>query len=211
MLIAAQSCTHARAPVLHLAKLFHALAEPTAEEVAEVAKRTALRVQKILARQGRTLDGTGERDAHDEQPAEQLALSACYGAAASGLGLDGDRAGQPFLRIVEPSLARRARDVAASRHLRGEGPGLVQRRGGLVLQRRHRQMRSNRGELRQLPPLTSLLQPGANLLARGYSRKRAEASAGARRSAGENTLGAKEPRGPAAASPGCFASARQGV
>ena len=92
--------------------VFHALPEPTAEEVTEVAKRTALRVQKILGRHGRTLDGTGERDAHEAQGAEQLALSACYGAAASGLGLDGDRAGQPLLRIVEPSLAREAQPFA---------------------------------------------------------------------------------------------------
>ena len=92
--------------------VFHALAEPTADEVALVAKRTALRVQKILARHGRTLDGTGELDAHEAQGAEQLALSACYGAAASGFGLDGDRAGQPLLRIVEPSLAREAQPFA---------------------------------------------------------------------------------------------------
>ena len=51
-------------------------------------------------------------DADDAQPAEQLALSACYGAAASGLGLDGDRAGQPLLRIVDPSRARDGEPVA---------------------------------------------------------------------------------------------------
>jgi hypothetical protein len=94
------------------ALMFHTLPAPSADEVADVATRTALRVQKILVRHGRSLDGTGERDAHDAQPAEQLALSACYGAAASGLGLDGDRAGQPLLRIVEPSLARDAEPVA---------------------------------------------------------------------------------------------------
>jgi hypothetical protein len=65
-------------------------------------------VQKILAPHGRTVDGTGEREAHDAQPAEQLALSACYGAAA----LDGERAGQPLLRIAVPSLARNAEPVA---------------------------------------------------------------------------------------------------
>jgi hypothetical protein len=41
----------------------HALAAPTAEELAEVAERTALRIQKVLARHGRTLDGTGAGDA----------------------------------------------------------------------------------------------------------------------------------------------------
>jgi len=92
--------------------VFHALPAPTADEVTDVASRTALRVQKILERHGRSLDGTGDRDADDAQPAEQLALSTCYGAAVSGVGLDGARAGQPLLRIVEPSLARDAEPVA---------------------------------------------------------------------------------------------------
>ncbi len=92
--------------------VFHALPPPTPDEVADVAKRTALRVQKILARHGRTLDGTGESDAHDAELPEQFALSACYGAAASGLGLDGERAGQPLLRIVDPNRARDAEPVA---------------------------------------------------------------------------------------------------
>jgi hypothetical protein len=60
----------------------------------------------------RRLDGTGERDAHDAQGVDPLALSACFGAAASGLGVDGDRAGQPLLRIVVPSLAREAQPFA---------------------------------------------------------------------------------------------------
>jgi len=92
--------------------VFHPLPVPTPDEVADVAKRTALRVQKILVRHGRSLDGSGERDAEGAQPAEQLGLSACYGAAASGLGLDGERAGQPLLRIVDPSRARDAEPVA---------------------------------------------------------------------------------------------------
>jgi len=40
----------------------------------DVATRTAQRVQKILARHGRSLDGAGERDAA-EPIGEQLALS----------------------------------------------------------------------------------------------------------------------------------------
>ena len=85
---------------------------PTVGEVADVAKRTALRVKKILERHGRSLDGTGDLDTHDAQPSEQLALSACYGAAAAGLGLDGKRAGQPLLRVVDPGRARDAEPFA---------------------------------------------------------------------------------------------------
>ncbi len=44
------------------ALVFQALSAPTEEALAEVAKRTALRVQKVLARHGRSLDGTSERE-----------------------------------------------------------------------------------------------------------------------------------------------------
>ena len=57
------------------ALVFHALAAPSAEEIADVATRTAQRAQKILARHGRTIDGAGERDA-EEPHGEQLALAA---------------------------------------------------------------------------------------------------------------------------------------
>ncbi len=61
--------------------MFHPLSTPTEEELAEVAKRTALRVQKVLARHGRSLDGTSERE--DAEPSgEQLSLSALCAAAA---------------------------------------------------------------------------------------------------------------------------------
>lgn len=92
--------------------VFHALPEPSTDEVADIANRTAHRVQKILLRHGRSLDGTGERDVLDAEPAEQLALAACYGAAASGLSLEGARAGQPLLRIVDPSQARDGEPLA---------------------------------------------------------------------------------------------------
>jgi hypothetical protein len=91
--------------------VFHPLPALTVEEVADVAQRTALRVQKLLARHGRSLDGTGEGDDDDAQP-DQLALAACCSAAASGLGLVGERAGQPLLRIVDPSRAREGEPFA---------------------------------------------------------------------------------------------------
>jgi hypothetical protein len=73
--------------------------------------RTAKRLQKVLARHGRLLeDGTV-----DPSPrTEQLALSALVGAAASGLGLTGERAGKPLLRVVDPGKARVAERVGES-------------------------------------------------------------------------------------------------
>ena len=66
--------------------VFHALSPPTTDEVTEVAVRTAIRLQKVLARHGRLLDD----GAVDSSPrAEQLALSTLVSAAASGLGLVG--------------------------------------------------------------------------------------------------------------------------
>ncbi len=44
------------------ALVFQALSSPTEGDLAEVAKRTALRVKKVLARHGRSLDGTSERE-----------------------------------------------------------------------------------------------------------------------------------------------------
>ncbi len=93
--------------------VFHALAAPTADEVTDVATRTAVRVQKVLARHGRRLDGTGERDAV-EPASEQLALAALCGAAAAGQGLAGDRAGEPLLRVVDPAHARKSERVGES-------------------------------------------------------------------------------------------------
>ena len=45
------------------------------------------------------------RHARLRPKAEQLARSALLGAAASGLGLTGERAGKPLLRVVDPGKA----------------------------------------------------------------------------------------------------------
>jgi len=92
--------------------VFHALAAPTADEVTDVASRTAERVRKILARHGRTIDGTGESDVA-EPLGEQLALAALCGAAA-GHGRAGDGAGEPLLRVVDPARARKSERVGES-------------------------------------------------------------------------------------------------
>ncbi len=93
--------------------VFQELAAPTADEVTDVATRTAQRVQRILARHGRTVDGTGESDAA-EPLGEQLALAALCGAAAAGHGLTGDRAGEPLLRVVDKARARKPERVGES-------------------------------------------------------------------------------------------------
>ena len=90
---------------------FHALAPPTTDEVTEVAVRTAKRVQKVLARHGRLLD---DATVDTGPKGEQLALAALVGAAASGLGLTGERAGKPLLRVVDPAKARVAERVGES-------------------------------------------------------------------------------------------------
>ena len=71
------------------------------------------KVQKVLARHGRSLDGTSEQD--DAEPSgEQLSLSALCAAAASGQGLFEERAGKPLLRVVDPKRARSGERVGES-------------------------------------------------------------------------------------------------
>ena len=82
--------------------VFHALPTPTRAEVADVARRTADRIEHILKAHGRSLD-PALQDA--EPPAlaltlEEPGLAACYAAAAQGVSVSGDRAGQTTLRLV---------------------------------------------------------------------------------------------------------------
>jgi hypothetical protein len=92
------------------APVFHALPAPTEDEVAEVARRTAERVQKILVRHGRSLDP--DDDAGDDPLAEQPALAGLAAAAARGVDLLGERAGRPTLRLLDPDRARPGEPVA---------------------------------------------------------------------------------------------------
>ena len=116
------------------ALVFHPLSAPTEEELADVAKRTALRVQKVLARHGRSLDGTSERQ--DAEPSgEQLSLSALCAAAASGQGLFGERAGKPLLRVVDPKRARSGERVGESQGINVHAEVVVPARDRARLER----------------------------------------------------------------------------
>jgi hypothetical protein len=97
------------------ALVFHELAEPSAADVAKVARRTATRLVLVLKKQGREVDPElGEVDVTaDGADDPDSALAACHAAAAAGTDLFGERAGSPALRLVDPSLARPQR---ARRH-----------------------------------------------------------------------------------------------
>ena len=79
--------------------VFQPLGTPTRAEVANIAARTAARIEKILKKAGRSLDAE-----MPEQPPElcdkEPGLAACYGAAAQGGCVSGDRAGLPPLRLI---------------------------------------------------------------------------------------------------------------
>jgi hypothetical protein len=90
---------------------FHDLPTPTRAETTEIAGCIADRVEVVLRKHGRSL----EPDADDSEPTEvQLehpALAACYGAAAMGVEVGGDRAGQPTLRLMSGDGTGSARDT----------------------------------------------------------------------------------------------------
>ena len=83
---------------------FHTLPTPTRAQVAEIAERTALRLEKALRARGRSLQPD---DYTDPEPLplqlEHPALAACYDAAAKGLAVGGEHADQVALRLVHGS------------------------------------------------------------------------------------------------------------
>lgn len=80
--------------------VFHPLPTPTRAEVADVARRTAERIERILRAHGRSLDPEMQDDEPHPLCLEQPGLAACYAAAAQGVSVTGARAGQPTLRLV---------------------------------------------------------------------------------------------------------------
>jgi hypothetical protein len=103
---------------------FQELPAPTAAEVADVARRTAERVRRLLE--------ACEGEDHEDEP---TAWKVCCAASARGLSLFGARAGQPPLRLVDPSQARPDEPIAivegfnvhAARTLHGTDHAQVER------------------------------------------------------------------------------------
>jgi hypothetical protein len=88
------------------------LEAPTHADIAEVAARTAARVEKILRAYGRSLDPALADETPPELAVDEPTLAVLYGAAAQGIGVSGDRAGLPPLRLITaPPDRPQARDV----------------------------------------------------------------------------------------------------
>ena len=69
---------------------FHALPTPTRSEVAEVAARTAERIEKLLRAHGRSLDPEMQEGEPPELCSDEPGLAACYAAAARSVSVSGD-------------------------------------------------------------------------------------------------------------------------
>lgn len=79
---------------------FHDLPTPTREQTEDIARSMADRVNVILKKHGRSLDPEESDPQPTEVQLEHPALAACYDAATLGVGVSGDRAGQPQLRLM---------------------------------------------------------------------------------------------------------------
>jgi hypothetical protein len=88
---------------------FHELDEPTPEQVADVAERTARRVIQLLEKAGRSVDSEFQDEEVEEFVTRQPALASLYAAAARGVEISGDRAGQPAIRANGPLRRRVSR------------------------------------------------------------------------------------------------------
>jgi hypothetical protein len=86
--------------------VFHPLGEPSAEDLAYVARRTFERAKRLLRRR-RLLDGDRLDADGCEDPLQtaEPALAYCYDAAVRGIEQFGKRTGQPTLRLLDPAAA----------------------------------------------------------------------------------------------------------
>ena len=84
---------------------FHTLPTPSSAEVADIARRTAQRLHRAFVQSGKSSPWDDEHcfgDAGETDPLEasQPGLFACYQAAATGIAVSGERAGQPVMRLL---------------------------------------------------------------------------------------------------------------
>ncbi len=103
---------------------FLELDAPSHADIAEVAARTAARIEKILREHGRSLDperddGTPPELALDDpgesSTGDEPGLAACYAAAARGVSVSGERAGKLPLRLItSPESTARPRAAGAT-------------------------------------------------------------------------------------------------
>ena len=95
--------------------VFRELDTPAHADIAEVAARTAVRIERILKAHGRSLDPELSENAPLELALDEPGLAACYAAAAQGVSVSGDRAGKPPLRLIaSPGPPARPRAAAAT-------------------------------------------------------------------------------------------------
>jgi len=93
--------------------VFRALPTPTRAEVADIAARTAERIEQLLHAHGRSLDPQMEDAEPPELSSDEPGLAACYAAAARGVSVSGERTGQVPLRLVvspQPTAAATGSD-----------------------------------------------------------------------------------------------------
>ncbi len=90
----------------------HGLPTPSRAETAAIADRIADRVEAILRKHGRSLDADEADSEPTEVQLEHPALAACYDAAALGVEVGGQRAGQPTLRLMTGEGVESAKDTA---------------------------------------------------------------------------------------------------
>jgi hypothetical protein len=79
---------------------FHALTEPTLAEVAELAERTAARLERVFEAHGKSFEEPC--DDSEQLWLEHPALASCYQAATAGRQLLSEHPGAPVLRVMGP-------------------------------------------------------------------------------------------------------------
>jgi hypothetical protein len=79
----------------------HALPEPTADDVAQVAAWTHAGVVRAFERAGRPLDGLDETAGELAQ--EQPVLASCYAASSGDVPLLGAAPGEKTAKLVHPA------------------------------------------------------------------------------------------------------------